>query len=104
LIGEASVKGEIMNNKLFVGNLAYSITDSTLTNLFASYGEVVSCKIATDRDTGRPRGFGFVEMETQAAAEAAIKGLDGHEVEGRAISVNVSQPKASRPSGGDRRY
>jgi cold-inducible RNA-binding protein len=104
LIGEASVKGEIMNNKLFVGNLAYSITDATLTNLFVTYGEVVSCKIATDRETGRPRGFGFVEMETQAAAEAAIKGLDGHEVEGRAISVNVSQPKSSRPSGSSNRY
>jgi RNA recognition motif-containing protein len=95
-----------MNNKLFVGNLAYSITESTLTTLFSAYGEVASCKIATDRDTGRPRGFAFVEMESQASAEAAIKGLNGQDVEGRAISVNVSQPKPSRSSGGGsgRRY
>ena len=94
-----------MNNKLFVGNLAYSVSDTELSNLFAEYGEVTSCNIATDRDTGRPRGFGFVEMQTQAAAEAAIKGLNGREVAGRQIAVNVAQPKPSRSSSGpNRRY
>jgi RNA recognition motif-containing protein len=94
-----------MNNKLFVGNLAYSINDDDLLQLFATYGEVTSCKIATDRETGRARGFAFVEMQSQAQAEAAIKGLNGREVSGRQISVNVSQPKAPRSSsGGSRRY
>ena len=90
-----------MNNKLFVGNLAFSTTDSTLSDLFATYGEVTSCSIPKDRDTGRPRGFAFVEMNSQEQAEAAIKGLNGQQVDGRQISVVVSQPKA-RTSGGDK--
>ncbi|HEY9784699.1 MAG TPA: RNA-binding protein [Candidatus Obscuribacterales bacterium] len=92
-----------MNNKLFIGNLAYSVRGNDLQELFASYGEVSSCTIATDRDTGRPRGFAFVEMSSQAEAEAAIKGLNGREVGGRQISVGISQPKTSR-DGGRRRY
>lgn len=86
-------KGGEMNKKLFVGNLAYSVTGANLEEMFGRYGQVSSCNVATDRDTGRSRGFGFVEMQNQADAEAAIKGLNGHEVEGRAISVVVSQPK-----------
>lgn len=82
-----------MNNKLFVGNLAYSVTSETLSELFSSFGNVVSCNIATDRDTGRARGFGFVEMQSQQEAEAAISGLNGRDVNGRQISVSISQPK-----------
>lgn len=87
-----------MNNKLFVGNLSYSVTDSTLHELFCKYGEVVSCNVATDRDTGRSRGFGFVEMKSQADAEKAIAGLSGQEVGGRQIAVSISQPKPRRNS------
>jgi cold-inducible RNA-binding protein len=98
-----------MNNKLYVGNLAFSTNDAELTKLFAAFGEVASCKIATDRESGRPRGFGFVEMDSQESAEAAIKGLDGCEVGGRQLTVNVAQPKPARSSnggggGGGRRY
>ncbi len=82
-----------MNNKLFVGNLAYTVTDASLQEMFLKFGAVGSCNIATDRETGRSRGFGFVEMTSQADAEAAIKGLNGQEVGGRQISVSVSQPK-----------
>ncbi len=82
-----------MNNKLFVGNLAYSVTDASLQEMFGKFGQVGSCNIATDRETGRSRGFGFVEMTSQADAEAAIKGLNGQDVGGRQISVSVSQPK-----------
>ncbi len=89
-----------MNNKLFIGNLAYGISDADLQELFAQYGSVTSCSIAKDRDTGRPRGFGFVEMESQAQAEAAIKALNGFEVSGRQISVSVSQPKPRGGGGG----
>lgn len=88
-----------MNNKLFVGNLAYSVSDSNLNELFAEFGKVGSCNVATDRQTGRSRGFGFVEMGDQAEAEAAIKGLHGREVEGRQISVAVSQPKPRSTAG-----
>ncbi len=86
-----------MNNKLFVGNLSFSISEATLSSLFAEFGEVSSCSIAKDRETGRQRGFAFVEMSTQAQAEAAIRGLNGQEVEGRAMSVAISEP---RPRGG----
>lgn len=86
-----------MNNKLFVGNLDYAVSDKDLLDLFTQYGEVSSCTVAKDRDTGRPRGFAFVEMQSQAQAEAAIKGLNGQQVGARQISVSVSQPK---PRGG----
>jgi RNA recognition motif-containing protein len=82
-----------MNNKLFVGNLPYSVSDQDLEEMFAKYGEVSSCKTAKDRETGRPRGFAFVEMGTQAGAEAAIKGLNGHDLGGRQMSVAISEPK-----------
>lgn len=82
-----------MNNKLFVGNLSYNVTEEQLKELFSQHGTVISASLPKDRDTGRVRGFGFVEMETQAAAEAAIKNLDGHELSGRQIKVNISTPK-----------
>jgi RNA recognition motif-containing protein len=93
-----------MNSKLFVGNLAYTVSEDDLHELFSKFGEVVSCNVAKDRDTGRPRGFAFVEMQSQAQAEAAIKGLNGQMVNERQMSVVVSQPKPSRGSGGRGRY
>ncbi|MBY0357190.1 MAG: RNA-binding protein [Candidatus Obscuribacterales bacterium] len=93
-----------MNNKLFIGNLSYGVTDHSLGDLFSQYGEVVSCSIAKDRDTGRSRGFAFVEMQTQEQAEAAIQGLNGHTLENRQISVAISQPKPKGAGGGRNRY
>ena len=95
-----------MNNKLFVGNLSFKLSEKELEDLFAQYGTVVSCAIPTDRETGRKRGFAFVEMSNQAEAEAAIKGLNGKDLEGRQLAVSVSQPKAKGPGGGGggRRY
>jgi cold-inducible RNA-binding protein len=82
-----------MNNKLFVGNLSYNVGEDELHQLFSQFGDVTSAVVPKDRDTGRPRGFAFVEMQTQAAAEAAIKGLDGHQLAGREMKVGISQPK-----------
>jgi cold-inducible RNA-binding protein len=95
-----------MSNKLFIGNLEYAVRQEDLERLFSGFGEVASCSIAKDKETGRPRGFAFVEMATQAEAEAAIKGLNGYQLGGRQISVSVSQPKprATASSGGGRRY
>ncbi len=89
----SKVESIVMNNKLFIGNLAYTVTSENLAELFEQFGQVVSCNIATDRDTGRPRGFGFVEMQSQQEAEAAIGGLNGKDLNGRQISVSISQPK-----------
>ncbi|MBP7861042.1 RNA-binding protein [bacterium] len=89
-----------MNNKLFVGNLAYQTSDAELQELFAEHGAVNSVQVAKDRETGRSRGFAFVEMGTQSEAEAAIKALNGREVRGRQISVVVSQPKPRTGGGG----
>lgn len=85
--------------KLYVGNLSFEATDSNLRQLFESHGAVESAKVATDRDTGRSRGFGFVEMTNNAEAEAAIAALNGHEVGGRALVVNEARPKTSRFEG-----
>lgn len=87
-----------MNSKLFVGNLAYSVTEEQLQAVFAAHGNVLSAVLPTERDTGRLRGFGFVEMETQAAAEAAIKGLDGRDLAGRQLKVSISTPKPRNSS------
>ncbi len=89
-----------MNNKLFVGNLSFKLSEAEIEQLFGQYGTVVSCAIPTDRETGRKRGFAFVEMASQAEAEAAIKALNGRDVEGRQIAVSVSQPKPKGPGGG----
>lgn len=82
-----------MKNKLFVGNLSYNLTETNLEELFAESGKVVSVAIPTDRESGRKRGFAFVEMSTQAEAEAAIESLNGKDVDGRQIVVNTSKPK-----------
>ena len=80
-------------NKLYVGNLSFNTTDDQLGQLFAPFGTVGSASVVTDRETGRSRGFGFVEMSTDAAAKAAISGLDGQMVEGRALTVNIAKPR-----------
>jgi cold-inducible RNA-binding protein len=82
-----------MNTKLFVGNLSYNLNEANLEELFAKSGKVVSVAIPTDRDTGKKRGFAFVEMGTQAEAEAAIDSLNGQTVDGRQLVVNPSRPK-----------
>ncbi len=82
-----------MNTKLFVGNLSFNLTEAQLEELFAQHGKVVSVAIPTDRDTGRKRGFAFVEMETEAEAQTAIQALNGKDVDGRQLAVNPSKPK-----------
>jgi RNA recognition motif-containing protein len=86
--------------KIFVGNLSFSVTDAVLRSLFEKYGSVESVNIVTDRDSGQPRGFGFVEMPNDAEAAKAINGLNGKDVEGRTLNVNEARPKAERPGGG----
>ena len=92
LIGEVQCYRDYMK-KLFVGNLSFKLDESDLEQLFAQSGKVVSVAIPTDRDSGRKRGFAFVEMETDAEAEAAVQSLNGKDVDGRAIAVNLSRPK-----------
>ena len=81
---------------IFVGNLAFSATDHDLRQLFEPYGVVDKINVITDRDTGRSKGFGFVEMSDSAAAKAAIQGLNGKELEGRALTVNEAKPREPR--------
>ncbi len=88
-----------MGNKLYVGNLAYSIRDEDLQQAFAQYGSVTSAKVMMDRDTGRSKGFGFVEMATDAEAQAGINGMNGQALEGRAVVVNEARPREERPGG-----
>lgn len=85
-----------MGNRLYVGNLNYDTQDFDLRNHFSQYGEVVSANIVTDRDTGRSRGFGFVEMASEDEAKAAINALDGVELDGRQLKVNEAKPRPSR--------
>lgn len=82
--------------KLYVGNLPFSTDDTQLRGLFESHGEVVSASVVMDRDTGRPRGFGFVEMSNDNEAKAAIEAMNGQQVEGRAIVVNEARPREAR--------
>jgi RNA recognition motif-containing protein len=82
-----------MGKKIYVGNLAYGISDSDLEQLFASHGTVQSAQVIMDRDTGRSKGFGFVEMGSDQEAQAAIEALNGKEVEGRNLTVNEARPK-----------
>jgi RNA recognition motif-containing protein len=78
---------------IYVGNLSYDTTEDELRAAFAAYGNVTSARIATDRDTGRARGFGFVEMASASEAEAAINGLNGSQLQGRALTVNEARPR-----------
>ncbi|TFZ04438.1 RNA recognition motif domain-containing protein [Ramlibacter rhizophilus] len=82
-----------MSTKIYVGNLPYSVTDATLESNFAEFGGVSSAKVMMDRDTGRSKGFGFVEMASAEVAQAAIKALDGMSVDGRSITVNLARPR-----------
>ena len=88
-----------MGNKLYVGNLAYSIRDEDLQQAFAQYGNVTSAKVMMDRDTGRSKGFGFVEMSSDAEAQAGINGMNGQALDGRALVVNEARPREERPGG-----
>jgi RNA recognition motif-containing protein len=88
-----------MGNKLYVGNLAYSVRDDSLQQAFSEFGTVTSAKVMMDRDTGRSKGFGFVEMGSDAEAQAAINGMNGQALEGRAIVVNEARPREDRPGG-----
>lgn len=92
-----------MATKLYVGGLAYSTTEDELQQLFATYGSVASVAIIVDRDSNQSKGFGFVEMEQDADAQSAIKGLNETEVGGRKIMVNLARPKEDRPSNNYRR-
>ena len=86
--------------KLFVGNLPFSATEEEVRSLFQEFGEVERVSIITDRDTGKPRGFGFVEMPQDEDAQKAIAALNGKRLGGRALNVNEARPKESRPPGG----
>jgi RNA recognition motif-containing protein len=87
-----------MGKNLYVGNLSFSVTSETLRDAFEKYGTVTSASVVTDRETGRSRGFGFVEMDS--GGEAAIDALNGRELEGRTLTVNEARPRSERPSGG----
>lgn len=89
-----------MATKLYVGNLAYGVTNADLEAMFAPHGTVQSAQIIMDRDTGRSKGFGFVEMGSGAEAEAAITALNGKEVDGRQLTVNEARPREDRGGGG----
>lgn len=101
-----------MSTKLFVGSLSYSVNDDQLRDAFAAAGKVVSAKVIVDRETGRSKGFGFVEMDSDDEAKAAIQMLDGKEIEGRAVAVSEARPREDRPArqsfggggGGGNRY
>jgi cold-inducible RNA-binding protein len=99
-----------MSTKLFIGNLSFNTTQEQLQDLFAAHGHVLEAEIIMDKFSGRPRGFGFVTMETKEGAEAAIKGLHGQQVDGRPLTVNEARPREDRPrpsggrGGGPREY
>ena len=89
-----------MGRKLYVGNLSYNVADDNLRELCAAFGTVQSAQVIQDRETGRSKGFGFVEMGSDAEAQAAIAALNGQEHDGRALTVNEAKPKEERPRGG----
>jgi RNA recognition motif-containing protein len=97
-----------MGRKLYVGNLSFSVTEQALQSTFSQHGTVESINLITDRDTGQSKGFGFIEMRTDAEANAAISGLTGTELEGRPIKVNEAKPQARKSdrgrSGGGNRW
>ncbi len=89
-----------MGKKLYVGNLNYRVTDSELEQMFQAHGTVQSAQVVMDRDTGRSRGFGFVEMASDAEAQAAIDAMNGKEIDGRTLTVNEAKPKTEGGRGG----
>ncbi|HQO48085.1 MAG TPA: RNA-binding protein [Paludibacteraceae bacterium] len=88
---------------IFIGSLPFAVKDEALKELFATYGEVSSARVVTDKFTGRSKGFGFVEMENEVAAKKAIAELNGSEIQGRTIVVNEAKPREERPEGGYQR-
>jgi RNA recognition motif-containing protein len=95
-----SFRRPVMGKKLYVGNLTYGVTDSDLQELFAAHGTVQSAQVIMDRDTGRSKGFGFVEMGSDQEAQAAISALNGKDSNGRALTVNEAKPKTEGGRGG----
>ena len=93
-----------MSMKLYVGNLSYNTTSNDLSEMFAAHGTVESATVITDRDTGRSKGFGFVEMSSKSEGEEAIKVLGGKEIDGRALTVNEARPREERSGGGGGSY
>ncbi len=91
-----------MGKKIYVGNLTYGVTDSALEQLFAPHGAVQSAQVIMDRDTGRSKGFGFVEMGSDQEAQGAIAAMNGKEVDGRSLTVNEAKPREDRGGGGGR--
>ena len=89
-----------MSTKLYVGNLSYNTTENQLQDLFSAHGPVTSVDLIMDKFSGRPRGFGFVTMESKEAAEAAVQALNGKNVDGRDLTVNEARPREDRPAGG----
>src|SRR5256885_5186496 len=89
-----------MGSKLYVGNLSYNVTSSDLEQLCAAHGNVQSAEVIQDRDTGRSKGFGFVQMGSDSEAQSAIAALHGQEQDGRALTVNEAKPRESRPASG----
>jgi RNA recognition motif-containing protein len=92
-----------MSNKLYVGNLSFNTTENDLNDAFAAHGTVTETNLMMDRETGRPRGFGFVTMGSSEEANKAIEALNGKEMDGRALTVNVAKPREERTGGGGRR-
>jgi RNA recognition motif-containing protein len=88
-----------MNTKLFVGNLSFNTTENDLQDLFAKHGNVIEANLMMDKMSGRPRGFGFVTMDSKESAQAAIDALNGSQVEGRALTVNEARPREERAPG-----
>ena len=103
MAGEAGVWSCGKVKKIYVGNLPFSVTDGEMNELFSQHGTVHSVALINDRETGRPRGFGFVEMDDDAAM-AAIQALDGHEMDGRNLRVNEAQDRPKRGGGGRDRW
>jgi len=91
-----------MGKKLYVGNLAYSVTSESLEQMFLEFGTVTSAQVIQDRETGRSKGFGFVEMQTDDAAQRAISGMHEKQLDGRALTVNEAKPRESGGGGGSR--
>jgi RNA recognition motif-containing protein len=89
-----------MSNKLFVGNLSFDTTENDLNDAFAAHGTVTETNLMMDRTTGRPRGFGFITMSSPEEAQKAIAALNGSQLGGRALTVNVAKPREERPAGG----
>ena len=93
-----------MAKKLYVGNLSYNTTQDQIQQLFAQAGEIAEIALITDRDTGRPKGFGFVEMATEEGAQEAIKRFNGYSLDNRNLTVNEARPREERSGGGNRGY